>query len=124
MDDQVFLAVLIRLLLAPERYRTLKAHRFGAGGSVPDLPVRPLDEWSSLVGTPAEECTRPTPDYSESKASFPVGPLLVQVGLAADKWALGDPEQPSTEVVFRELARTLEESGLLPWWGEASGAKP
>lgn len=124
IDDEVFLAVFVRLLLAPERYRTLKGARCGQGASVPDLPVRPLDEWAGLVGTATEECARPTPGYPQSTGPFPVRLLMAQVSGAADQWALGDPEQPPTILVFRELARILEDNGLLPWWGESSGAKP
>jgi hypothetical protein len=125
IDDAVFLAVMIRLLLAPERHRTLKANKAYAGGWVPDLPIRPFDEWAAVVGTPAEECARPTPGYPPPATPAPLGELLEKVGRAADQWALGDPEQPPTEAVFKDLARCLCDCGLLPWWGEkAPGAKP
>ena len=124
LDDAVFLAVLIRLLRAPERYRGFKANKPWAGGYVPDLPIRPLDELATVVGTPAEECARPTSGYSQPSTPAPVGELIARVGRAADQWALGDPEQPPTEIVFKDLARCLCDCGLLPWWGEATGAKP
>lgn len=124
IDDAVFLAVLIRLLLAPERYRTFKANKPWAGGYVPDLPISPLEEWATVVGTPAEECARPTPGYPQPSTPAPVGELIERVGRAADQWALGDPEQPPTEVVFKDLVRCLCDGGLLPWWGGVTGAKP
>ena len=124
IDDAVFLAVLIRLLRAPERYRTFKANKAGAGGWVPDLPLRPLDDWATAVGAPADECARPTPGYAQPSTPAPVGELIEKVGLAADQWALGDPEQPPTETVFKDLARCLYNGGLLPWWAEVPGAKP
>jgi len=123
LKDEVFVAVFIRLLLAPETYRTLRVSQGSTGGgAVPDLPIRPLEEWLSVVGTPVDECRRR--EIEGPRAIEIAGELCRRVSVAADQWSLGNPEIPPTDGVFKELARILADRGALDWWGESPGAKP
>src|SRR5262245_30034816 len=103
LDDDIFAAVFIRFMLAPESYRALPVeHGSLVGKAIPDLPARPVLEWRSGVSSPFDECQRYV--ATESLRFSIVTDLRRVIARAADQWSLGDPEKPSTDAVFRELA--------------------
>ena len=115
LSDQLVLSVLFRVFASPERYRQLQLRGSTLPGDVPALPVRPLEEWQSTVGTPSDEIANLSNKMSAAAVRTLTHACLDLIGEAASEWALGDPERPTTEVVFLRLARLLDSQGLIPW---------
>jgi hypothetical protein len=124
LSEQVVVSVFVRLLTSAEEYRPLQLRGSTSSGETPALPVRPLQDWAPSARSPSEEIACASTHLGHSDVCSLSEACLALIAEAATEWALGDPEQPQTEAVFRHLARLLDSRGLIPWWGEAPGARP
>ena len=122
-DDDVLIA-LVRVLASPERRRPLQLRGSVASGDTPDLPVAPLEDNRNDHLDLKGVMLLLWPELVPSEVGNLADSLSSVLRQAADEWSLGDPERPATRDVFLQLARLLDECGLVPWWGESPGARP
>ena len=121
----VVAAVFVRILASRPRVEPMPPMQASTlVGEYVDLPLRPLEQWATLVTEPSEECARLVPKPAGPSAERASSQLVRILASAARSWQQGDPESPPTEEVCRALVRTLFDEKLLPWWTRTPGARP
>ena len=123
LQPAVVLSVFLHSLSADVNFEPFPA---GHGSTTPgisnplgDLPLRPLEAWQTVARTPEEELRKLQPSVSEAKAVEGCSVLLAIIENASEQWLIGDPEQPSTDVVTLTLARYLYDEHLISAWHSA-----
>lgn len=99
------LAVILRVFARP-----WSAHDFY---SAREEKIRPLQVWLAEVADAERECLGLTRAPQPRRAEAALAELRKLLGGAAASWSAGSPEDPPTEAVMREVARTLFRHRLL-----------
>jgi hypothetical protein len=92
---------------------------FARRWSASDLPssreekIRALHSWLAEVANPERECLGLTRVRQPRCVEAALADLRELLGRAAASWSAGSPEDPPTEAVMREVARTLFRHRLL-----------
>jgi hypothetical protein len=95
----------------------------GISNPLGNLPLRPLEAWQTVARTPEEELRKLEPSLSHAKAVENCSVLLAIIEGACEKWLIGNPEQPSTDLITVTLARYLYDEHLISAWHSA-GMRP
>jgi hypothetical protein len=66
---------------------------------------RSLEKWLSIVGSPEQEAGRSgvAPDFISQALSL----LLAEISYAADRWSIGNPEEPPTAQALNAIEHIL-----------------